>query len=103
MREHCCLVRPPPLLSSRRPLSCFCSLISPALARLAHLVRLAHCGLQDNSGIFIYQSMSGRGPTCAFEGEITMVPGSIQKPTGEPFQVAVARFPLEAGADEFLF
>ena len=58
---------------------------------------------KDNSGIFIYQSMSGRGPTCAFEGEITMVPGSIHRPTGEPFQVTVARFPLEAGADEFLF
>ena len=54
---------------------------------------------EDNTGVFIYQSMSGRGPTCAFEGAITMVPGSITQPTGDEFEVAVARFPLEAGPE----
>ena len=58
---------------------------------------------EDNTGVFIYQSMSGRGPTCAFEGAITMVPGSITQPTGDEFEVAVARFPLEAGPEEFIF
>jgi F-box protein 3 len=53
-------------------------------------------------GTFIYQSMSGRGPTCSFEGELEFVPGSLRKPAGEPFRVTVGRFPLECRADEFL-
>jgi hypothetical protein len=31
------------------------------------------------------------------------VPGSLQQPLGDEFAVAVPRFPLSVGADDFLF
>ena len=46
--------------------------------------------------------MSGRGGAVAFEGEITMVPGSLEQPTGEEFNIRVARFPLGCQPDEFI-
>ena len=57
---------------------------------------------EERDGVFIYQSMSGRGPVASFEGEITFVPGSLREPSGAPFRVAVARFPLTIAADEVL-
>ena len=84
-------------------------------------------------GLFVYQSMSGRGAMCAhsdsmrlktrltgltrltrltrlayvrrstFEGEISMVPGTIAAPQGDEFRIAVARFPIACGPDEFMF
>jgi hypothetical protein len=57
----------------------------------------------EKEGVFIYQSMSGRGPVASFEGEVTFVPGSLKEPAGEPFTVPVARFPLTCGVNEFIF
>ena len=56
----------------------------------------------QSDGLFVYQSMSGRGPMVSFEGEIALVPGSIEKPLGDEFRIRVARFPLGLEADEFL-
>lgn len=53
-------------------------------------------------GLFVYQSMSGRGTIASFEGEIVMVPGSIDRPTGEEFRIAVARFPIVCQPTEFI-
>jgi hypothetical protein len=39
----------------------------------------------------------------SFEGEIELVPGSIAQPTGEPFRIAVARFPLTCAPTEFMY
>ena len=57
---------------------------------------------EEKSGIFIYQSMSGRDAV-SFEGEISFVPGSLRQPRGDEFQVAVARFPLVCANDEFIY
>ncbi|EOD08551.1 hypothetical protein EMIHUDRAFT_105940 [Emiliania huxleyi CCMP1516] len=54
-------------------------------------------------GVFVYQSLSGRGSSISFEGSIDFVPGSLEAPAGEEFAVAVPRFPLLVGADEYLF
>ena len=54
-------------------------------------------------GVFVYQSMSRAGQAVAFEGQLDFVPGSLDTPEGEPFQVRVERFPLTVEADEFLF
>ncbi|EOD39080.1 hypothetical protein EMIHUDRAFT_223966 [Emiliania huxleyi CCMP1516] len=54
-------------------------------------------------GVFVYQSLSGRGSSISFEGSIDFVPGSLEAPTGEEFAVAVPRFPLLVGADEDLW
>ena len=58
---------------------------------------------EECEGIFVYQSMSGRGGPVAFEGELNMVPGSIQQPTGDEFTVQVGRFPLTCDGSDFLF
>jgi hypothetical protein len=45
---------------------------------------------------FCYQSMSGRtAPGGSFGGELTFLPGSIQAPSGPPFNVEVGRFSLD--------
>lgn len=56
-------------------------------------------------GVFVYQSMSGRGGMRSFGGELTFVPGTLRQPAGEEFNVTVARFPLSDGAEPegFLF
>ncbi len=56
-------------------------------------------------GTFVYQSMSGRGGMRSFGGELTFVPGTYAEPTGEEFNVVVARFPLSDGTetDQFFF
>jgi len=54
-------------------------------------------------GVFVYQSLSGRGSSISFEGSIDFVPGSLEAPAGEEFAVAVPRFPLLVGVDEYLF
>ena len=54
------------------------------------------------SGLFVYQSQSGRGETVAFEGEIVMVPGSLAQPTGDEFRIQVARFPIGCTTEEFI-
>ena len=51
----------------------------------------------------MYLSLSGRGSSISFEGSIDFVPGSLEAPAGEEFAVAVPRFPLLVGADEYLF
>ena len=38
----------------------------------------------------------------AFEGEIEMVPGSLQQPTGPAFRVALGRFPVGCKPTEFI-
>jgi len=52
-------------------------------------------------GTFIYQSMSE--PSDSFEGEVTFVPGSLRAPTGDEFQVKVARFPLARRGEDWAF
>jgi hypothetical protein len=49
--------------------------------------------------------MSGRGGMRSFGGELSFVPGSLAEPTGEEFNVTVARFPLSDGseADRYIF
>ncbi|CAK0796695.1 unnamed protein product, partial [Prorocentrum cordatum] len=51
-------------------------------------------GLQD--GAFCYQSCSGRTASMrgTFGGEVTFVPGTRRRPTGEPFQARVQPFRL---------
>lgn len=49
------------------------------------------------AGEFTYQSCSGRttGPQeASFGGELLFVPGSLQEPQGQEFEVIVGRFPL---------
>ena len=62
--------------------------------------RLARGG--QCTGQFVYQSMSGRGTMLAFEGEIALMPGTIERPTGEEFRIRVERFPLGVEAEEFI-
>ena len=57
---------------------------------------------EDRSGTFVYQSQTQAGSLAAFSGHIEFVPGSLREPTGAPFNVAVARFPLTLNPD-FLF
>lgn len=57
---------------------------------------------EECTGHFVYQSQSGRGQTVGFEGEISMVPGSLKEPTGPEFRIAVARFPIGLAANEFI-
>ena len=59
----------------------------------------------DCDGVFVYQSMSGRGGMRSFGGELTFVPGTLRQPAGQEFKVTVARFPLSDGAEPegFLF
>ena len=57
---------------------------------------------EECEGLFVYQSMSGRGPMVSFEGEIALVPGSIETPTGDEFRIVVERFPLGVTPDEFI-
>ena len=46
-------------------------------------------------GTFVYQSQSGRRPPGGtFGGELTLVPGTIDEPTGAPFDVDVPPFAL---------
>merc|ERR1712060_768501 len=51
-------------------------------------------GLQP--GPFSYQSCSGRSASMrgSFGGDLTMVPGTIRKSTGQPFQALVKPFQL---------
>ena len=56
----------------------------------------------QSEGLFVYQSMSGRGPMVSFEGEIALVPGSIEEPRGDEFRIRVERFPLGLEPDEFI-
>jgi len=58
---------------------------------------------EEEEGLFIYQSMSGRGGTISFEGHIMFVPGSLRQPRGEEFAVAVARFPLVCEPADYVF
>lgn len=45
---------------------------------------------------FRYQSLSGNSlPGGSFGGELIFLPGSIQSPSGDPFNVAVGRFSLD--------
>ena len=57
---------------------------------------------EECEGVFVYQSMSGRGPVVSFEGEIALVPGSLAQPQGEEFRINVARFPIGCQPDEFI-
>jgi len=52
-------------------------------------------------GPFRYQSCAGRIARGSFGGEITFVPGTISKPTGPPFEVAIA--PLELCVPDYLY
>lgn len=56
---------------------------------------------KECQGAFVYQSMSE--PNDSFEGQLLFVPGSLVEPTGPPFPVTVARFPLVRGSDEWAF
>ena len=49
---------------------------------------------------FIYQSMSNDGTS--FGGCLRFVPGSLQEPTGEPFDVKVEHVALDA-APEYIY
>jgi len=58
--------------------------------------------LQRRSGVFVYQSMSGGVmPGSSFGGELMMVPGDLQHPTGPAFDVTVGRFVLLIPEFEF--
>ena len=61
---------------------------------------------EDREGVFVYQSVSGRlakVPPGAgvFRGSLQFVPGTIDDPTGELFEVVVAPFPL--AVPDFIF
>ncbi|CAK0796697.1 unnamed protein product, partial [Prorocentrum cordatum] len=60
----------------------------------AWAARARKSGLQD--GAFCYQSCSGRTASMrgTFGGEVTFVPGTRRRPTGEPFQARVQPFRL---------
>ena len=54
---------------------------------------------QEYSGTFQYQSCSGPMESGAFQGHVRFIPGSIQNPTGQPFDVAVSPFALQIPSD----
>jgi hypothetical protein len=59
---------------------------------------------EERDGVFVYQSLSGRldgRGSKSFGGELTFVPGSLARPSGPAFHVAVARFTMTLS--EFLF
>ena len=49
---------------------------------------------EEMEGIFIYQSMSGRGNNVSFGGELLLVPGDLRNPTGEEFALELPPFSL---------
>jgi uncharacterized protein affecting Mg2+/Co2+ transport len=53
---------------------------------------------EEEAGTFVYQSCATI-KSGTFEGRIMFVPGSIARPTGEPFFVHVGKFSLEAMGD----
>jgi uncharacterized protein affecting Mg2+/Co2+ transport len=60
----------------------------------------------DTAYPFTYQSCSGRvgqGVGGTFGGELVMVPGSIDNPSGPDFTALVATFPLQASAGNYVF
>eukprot|EP00568_Trieres_chinensis_P013592 CAMPEP_0183304938 /NCGR_PEP_ID=MMETSP0160_2-20130417/9843_1 /TAXON_ID=2839 ORGANISM="Odontella Sinensis, Strain Grunow 1884" /NCGR_SAMPLE_ID=MMETSP0160_2 /ASSEMBLY_ACC=CAM_ASM_000250 /LENGTH=505 /DNA_ID=CAMNT_0025468059 /DNA_START=57 /DNA_END=1574 /DNA_ORIENTATION=+ len=59
-----------------------------------------HVG-EEKSGVFTYQSCTGPGHGF-FEGTLTFVPGSLQNPTGNDFEVEVAPFTLNSNP-QFLY
>ena len=76
------------------------------LLRVVHMLKPPGKACAVNTALFLGrcgQSLSGRGSSISFEGSIDFVPGSLEAPTGEEFAVAVPRFPLLVGADEYLF
>eukprot|EP00967_Tisochrysis_lutea_P046066 scaffold55906_cov27-Tisochrysis_lutea.AAC.3 len=64
--------------------------------RSGHVEEGAHC-----TGTFVYQSRCE--PRDSFEGELIFVPGSLNAPTGAPFEVTVAQFSLARSEDEWAF
>lgn len=56
---------------------------------------------KDETGTFVYQSCATI-ESGSFEGQMQFVPGSIARPTGEPFFVHVGKFSLEARR-EFIY
>jgi uncharacterized protein affecting Mg2+/Co2+ transport len=59
------------------------------------------CVGEKTAGIFQYQSCSLPVKQGHFEGHLLFVPGSINKPTGEPFRVKVAPFALDQSPEFF--
>jgi F-box protein 3 len=55
----------------------------------------------DQLGVFSYQSMANDNSEGQMRGYFTFVPGSLAEPTGVPFDVEVAPFPLDRNPEFF--
>lgn len=59
------------------------------------------CEAEQGTGYFSYQSCSEADMPGFFEGSLQFIPGSLTQPSGDIFDVRVARFPLKF--DQFLY